>query len=85
MNNLTGVAKFHNLVVVPNKGLFSFGGVYGTLINAQRLPAIDGSWELGPYLYKQQIDYDECVLQVIKLSKDHLDCALILTLLPVNR
>ena len=34
------------------------------MINAQRLPTLDGVWELGPYLYKNQSDYGECVLQV---------------------
>ena len=65
MNNLIGVAKFHNLVVVPNRGLFSFGGTYNPLTNAQRLPTIAGTWELGPYLYKQQALNGECVVQVI--------------------
>ena len=64
MNNLTGNAKSNKFVVVPNRGLYSFGGLYNPLINAQRLTTIDGLWELGPYLYENKSDYRECVLQV---------------------
>ncbi len=52
-------AKFHVMLNVPGKGIFSFGNN-----PSQQLSNIDGPWTYGPNVYNLQNDNGHCAVQV---------------------
>jgi hypothetical protein len=53
-------------VLVPNNGWVIFGGYANTLLTAQKLQTLSGSWTAGPSLYQDLADYFNCGVQVNK-------------------
>jgi hypothetical protein len=56
--------QFGGSTVVPDVGMFIFGGEQNTLSTSQKLTSVDGIWEKGPKLFKSASDWGQCVLQV---------------------
>jgi len=53
-----------NSAVVPTKGLVVFGGSGNALPYSQNLKSLDGSWEMGPYLFENLTISEHCTVQV---------------------
>ena len=50
--------------MVPNQGWVLFGGYQSTLLTAQKLQYLSGTWKAGPNLYQSTIDSRTCGVQV---------------------
>ena len=56
--------RYFGMVVVPNQGLFAFGGDLNNLTTSQKLQTIDAEWSSGPDLFNLKNDFGNCVIQV---------------------
>ena len=49
---------------IVGRGWFLFGGYNESLVNAQQLNNSDADWTLGPFLYGNYSDKEQCIVQV---------------------
>lgn len=65
MANLAAYSKHGTIFVVPNRGLYIYGG--GSDTHIQWLPSTSGSWSLDRNLYQSITTFGVCSVQVSKL------------------
>ena len=51
-------------VFVPSRGWVVFGGYGSTLLTAQKLGALNGTWQAGPNMYQDVNEFSMCGVQV---------------------
>jgi hypothetical protein len=50
--------------LVPNQGWVIFGGYQSSLLTSQKLQSLNGTWEEGPNLFRNDTDNNNCAVQV---------------------